>query len=147
MTGGKIRRFPEVMEIEAYVYTAGPIGSRWLEELRRGRLTAGYCAKCGKLFIPPRSFDPDSFEEVSELMPIDEVGIVETYTVIYRDFYGNPLREPATLAFIRFPGVEGGLIHFVKAKEQRVGMRVRPKWRPPEERKGLITDIEYFEPV
>jgi uncharacterized OB-fold protein len=46
------------------------------------------------------------------------------------------------LAFIKFPGVEGGLIHYVKTDRPRIGMKVRPRWR--EEKRGLVTDIEYF---
>ncbi len=28
-----------------------------------------------------------------------------------------------------------------------IGMKVRPRWRPPEERIGSVTDLECFEPV
>ncbi|MFB6489940.1 MAG: Zn-ribbon domain-containing OB-fold protein [Thermoproteus sp. AZ2] len=143
----RVKYFQEVMEIEAYVYTAGPIGTRWLQELKNGRLTAAYCAKCGKLFLPPKMFEPETFEEAVELRPIDDVGVVETYAVIHRGFDGEELKGPVAMAFIKFPGVEGGLVHYVKAKELRVGMRVRARWRPVEQRVGSITDIECFEPV
>ena len=139
----RIKHFPEVMEIEAYVYTAGPIGTKWLEALRAGRLTAAYCPKCGRLFMPPKMYCPYDFEEVKELREVEPVGVVETYTVVERDFYGEQLKEKKVLAFIKFPGVEGGLIHYVKTDKPRIGMRVRPRWRA--ERRGLVTDIEYFE--
>lgn len=139
----RVEKFPEVMEIEAYVYTAGPIGAKWLEALRSRRLTAAYCPNCKRLFLPPKLYCPRCFGEVSELKDIEPVGVVESFTVVTRDFHGQPLREPVALAFIKFPGVDGGLIHYVKAQGLEIGMRVRPKWR--EERKGLVTDIEYFE--
>jgi len=138
----RVKYFPEVMEIEAYVYTAGPVGTKWLEELKEGRLTAAYCPRCNKLFLPPKMYCPYCFGEVKELRPIEPVGVVESYTVIERDFNGELLKEKRVLAFIKFPGVEGGLIHFLKTDKPRIGMRVAPKWR--EKRQGLLTDIEYF---
>lgn len=139
----RIRYFPEVMEIEAFVYTAGPIGTKWLEALKSGKLTAAYCPKCGRLYMPPKMYCPHDFQEVTELREVAPLGVVESYTVIHRDFYGEPLKEPKVLAFIKFPGVEGGLIHHVKTDRPRIGMKVRPNWRA--ERRGLVTDIEYFE--
>ncbi len=139
----RIKYFPEVMEIEAYVYTAGPIGTKWLEALKSGRLMAAYCPRCGLLFMPPKTYCPRDFEEIKELREVAPLGVVESYAIVERDFYGEPLREKKILAFIKFPGVEGGLIHYVKTEKPRLGMKVRPKWRT--ERRGLITDIEYFE--
>lgn len=141
----RVKSFPEVMEIEAYVYTAGPVGTKWLEALKSGRLTAAYCPRCGRLFLPPKMYCPFDFEEVKELREIETVGVVESFTVIERDFYGEKLPERKILAFIKFPGVEGGLIHYLKTTKPAVGMRVKPRWRA--ERVGLITDIEYFEEV
>jgi uncharacterized OB-fold protein len=80
----RIKHFPEVMEIEAYIYTAGPVGTKWLEALKAGRLTAAYCPKCGRLFMPPKMFCPYDFEEVKELREVEPVGIVETYTRWWR---------------------------------------------------------------
>ncbi|MFN7105940.1 MAG: Zn-ribbon domain-containing OB-fold protein [Pyrobaculum sp.] len=129
-------KFPEVMEIEAYVYTAGVIGTKWLEELRKGRLMAAYCPKCGRLFLPPKSFCPIDFHEVTELRPISEIGVVKSYTVVKRDFYGREIDR--VLAYIEFPGVFGGLIHYVRG-EVKVGTQVKPRWR-----EGV--GIEEFEP-
>lgn len=141
----RVKTFPEVMEIEAYVYTAGPVGTKWLENLKAGKLTAAYCPKCGRLFLPPKMFCPYDFEEVRELREIGQTGVVESYTVIERDLSGERLPERKVLAFIRFPGVEGGIIHYVKAEGLAIGMKVKPKWRS--ERRGSVTDIEYFEPA
>ncbi len=129
-------KFSEVMEIEAYIYTAGPLGTKWLEELRKGRLTAAYCPKCNRLFLPPKSFCPIDFSQVTELVPISEVGIVKSFAVVKKSFYGQKVEK--TVAFIEFPGVFGGMVHYVRGKVE-IGTRVKPKWR-----EGV--GIEEFEP-
>ncbi len=53
-------------------------------------------------------------------------GIVKTFAVIREDFNGNSLREPVVLAFIEFPGVSGGLLHYLKAERPSIGMKVKP---------------------
>ncbi|GGP18924.1 hypothetical protein GCM10007981_00530 [Thermocladium modestius] len=137
--------FREVMEIEEYEYTAGPIGTKFLEGLRNGKLVAGRCGKCGAIHIPPKGFCPVDFQQVTETVEIEPMGIVKTFAVIREDFNGNSLREPVVLAFIEFPGVSGGLLHYLKAERPSIGMKVKPKWRA--ERRGSINDIEYFEPL
>lgn len=93
--------------------------------------------------MPPKMNCPYDFEEVKELREVEPVGVVETYTVVDRDFYGEQLKKKKVLAFIKFPGVEGGLIHYVMTNKPRIGMRVRHRWMA--ERRGLVTDIEYCE--
>lgn len=131
------------MEIEEYVYTAGPFGTEWLENLRRGKLTAGRC-KSGRVILPVRSFCSDPDDEVVGLVEVGEAGVVEAIAVIRVDFYGNKLAKPIKVGLIRFPGVEGGLVHYL-ADDVSLGDRVRPVWRA--EKRGSIADIEYFEKV
>ncbi len=127
------------MEIEEYIYTPGPLGHKWLSMLKEGTLGAAKC-RDGTLLIPPRSFCPD-FAEAVDVVPISPLGIAVAVTAIYRDFYGRPLDEPARIAYIQFPGVRGGLVHYVTG-EVRPGAKVVPVWR--ERRVGSITDIAYF---
>jgi len=137
----RITHYQTDMEIEEYVYTAGPVGTEWLENLRRGRLAAGRC-RSGRLILPPRAFCSSPDDDVVELVEVKDVGVVEAIAVIRTDFYGNRLERPVKVGFIRFPGVEGGLVHYL-AEDVSLGDRVRPVWRA--ERRGSVTDIEYFE--
>ncbi len=79
------------------------------------------------------------------------MGIVRSYTVVYEDSYGNKLSKPVIIGFIEFPGgVTGGLVHYiinVEPSNVRVGLKVRPVFKPEGERKGSITDIVGFEPA
>lgn len=141
----EIKYFKEVMEIEEYEYTAGPMGTRFLEGLRNRRLVAGKCSSCGTIHLPPKGFCPLDFQQITETVDIEPMGIVKTFAIIKEDINGNKLDEPVAIAFIEFPGVSGGLLHYLKADRPSIGMKVRPKWR--DNRTGSINDIEYFEPL
>ncbi|WP_243671513.1 zinc ribbon domain-containing protein [Vulcanisaeta sp. JCM 16161] len=41
---------------QGYRYTAGPVGTKFLEGLRAGKLLAGKCPVCGRLLMPPKAF-------------------------------------------------------------------------------------------
>lgn len=142
-SGGYYRRETE-MEINAYHYTAGPLGTEWLKALREGVLKAAVCSKCGLRFIPPKIYCPRCFSRVSELVDISGEGYVDSYTIIYFDDSGRRLEKPEIIALIRFPGVFGGLIHRVAAdpSDVKIGMRVKPVFSSS--RRGSIRDIEYF---
>ena len=143
----KIYHFKTEMEINAYHYTAGPIGTKWLEALRNGEIKVARCNSCGTRFLPPKLYCPRCFSEVSELETISGEGYIDTYSVIYYNDRGEKISEPVVIALIRFENVYGGLIHRVKTKpgEVRIGMRVRPVFK--KERRGSIRDIEHFQPI
>lgn len=136
--------FDVEMEIRAYHYTPGPLGLRWLEEIRRGSIKAARCQKCGLAFIPPKIYCPSCFHEVSQLVEIEGKPYLAGYTIMYRDFGGKLLEKPLVVGLIMFPGVSGGLIHYVEARPEdlKTGAALEPVFR--KERRGSITDIEYF---
>lgn len=152
----KIHKFDDIVaklgEISVWWrYTQGVVGQRFFRELKLNKKLFGIkCPKCGRVFLPPRMYCDDCFEYTKEWMEINPRGYIDYYTVVYYDLDDNLLEEPQIVAFIRFDGVEGGLIHFVKGVdvEEEIdlfGLEVEPVFR--EERKGSITDIEYFKPV
>ncbi|MGC9148386.1 MAG: Zn-ribbon domain-containing OB-fold protein [Sulfolobales archaeon] len=132
------------MEINAYHYTAGPLGTKWLDALKDGKLKAARCSRCGTIYIPPKIYCPKCYSEATDLVEINDTGYIESYAIIYRDNQGRKLEKPEIIALIRFPGVYGGLIHRVNIdpKEIKIGIKVKPVFR--KERRGSINDIEYF---
>ncbi len=135
---------------QGYRYTAGPIGTKFLEGLKAGKLLAGKCPVCGRKLIPPKAFCQYDFAEIKELVEIAPVGVTRSYTVVYEDSHGNRLTKPVIIGFIEFPGVVGGLIHYiinVEPNNIRIGLKVKPVFKPESERRGSITDIVGFEPI
>ncbi|MEB3780770.1 MAG: Zn-ribbon domain-containing OB-fold protein [Desulfurococcales archaeon] len=140
----EVKLVPGRMEVERYIYTPGIHGVELSKALMEGRMLG---MKCGDdLYVPPLTFCPDHSE--GELVELEDVEwVVETYTIVQEDMYGGKLEKPQVIAFIKPRGAKGGIIHYlnVDPSEVRVGMRVEPVFR--RERRGLITDIEYFKPV
>jgi hypothetical protein len=75
---------------------------------------------------------------------------VFTYTVLYRDLDGDPLGEPAVLAYVKLDGCDGGLVHYlgnVQAEEVFIGLEVEAVFKDAADRQGSILDVRYFQPV
>ncbi|MEM4372343.1 MAG: zinc ribbon domain-containing protein, partial [Metallosphaera sp.] len=51
----------DVMEVERYVYTAGPDGEKFLRGLREGKILGRKCPRCGRIYVPPRMYCEDCF--------------------------------------------------------------------------------------
>ncbi len=143
-----IRHWLHTIE-QGYRYTAGPIGTKFLEGLRPVNYSP-VSACVWQVINASQAFCQYDFAEIKELVEIAPVGILRTYTVVYEDSYGNKLPKPVIIGFIEFPGVTGGLVHYIINVEPgnvRVGLKVRPVFKPESERRGSITDIVGFEPV
>ena len=143
---GDVIHYPGSEEVEKYVYTPGLHGLEFAKALKEGRILGMKCP--GGVHVPPKTYCPDG--SPGELVEVKGPWRIATFTVVYEDIYGNPLPEPQVLALIRPDDARrGGLIHIVKADPDTVyiGMEVKPHWKPPEQRTGHITDIEYFEPA
>lgn len=146
-----------------YRRATGEAVERFLEGLKEGRIIGTRCEGCGRVFIPPRSFCELCFRRVRTYVEHSGEGEVATYSVAY--IGTNPrerLARPEVVAVIWFEGTKvvrpnshhvfhaAGLMHKlgeVEPSEVRIGMKVKPVWRPKEQRRGEITDILYFAPV
>ena len=138
------------MEAKSYVYTAGLGGEKFLNGLKEGKLIASKCTKCGISYLPARAFCEECLSEITEYFEIDGKGEVDTFTVQYVDKNGEPLEKPVIWAIIKFYGIRGGILHKlgeVEPEEVYIGMVVEPIFKPREQRKGSIHDIDYFKPV
>lgn len=139
-----------------YRWSIGPVMSRFLEELRNGRIIGIKCMKCGRIYVPPRAFCSYCYISMSKWVYVKDTGRVNTAGVSYIAADRGRLGEPQIIAVIELDGASPGMgiLHKLgnidpeMVKNRRVfGMRVRAVWRKPEERKGSITDILYFEPI
>jgi hypothetical protein len=136
----------------SYTWDTGEAMSRYLEELRRGRLIGRSCRKCGRVMIPPRMFCERCFRPTDEWVPLKDTGTVNTFSLCYVSWDVRRQKTPEIPAVIEIDGASPGmgilhLIRKVKPKEVRVGMRVAAVWKPAAERTGSITDIQFWQPI
>jgi len=136
-----------------YLWSTGVAMSRFLEGLKKGKIVASACRKCGRIMVPPRAFCEQCFKPADEYVPIKDTGTINTYSVSYVAGDASRIKEPILVAVIDIDGAsEGmGILHLLGEiddwKQIKFGMRVKAVWKRPEERTGSITDIKYFAPL
>jgi uncharacterized OB-fold protein len=134
-----------------YKYTAGIAGERFLQLLKQAKIQGSFCRSCGKTFLPPKIFCKDCFVQVIEWKEIPtENAYVYSFTTVKKtngEAPGSKRDGDATIALVKFEGVEGGLLGKLKPgrEEPRIGMKVKPVFKPKDQRTGQLSDIEYFE--
>jgi uncharacterized protein len=127
-------------------YTAGEAGERFLQLLKQGKIQASVCRSCGKTYLPPKIFCKDCFIQVTEWREVpDDSGSIYSFTSVQaKDGNASQL-----IVLVKFEGIEGGLLGRFKTgrEEPRIGMKVKPVFKKKDQRKGELSDIEYFEKV
>ncbi len=130
-------------------YTTGVAGERFFRALKDDGLILGtVCPNCEKTFVPGIIHCEYCLSELEQWVDVGKVGIVETYTILYRDIHGAELDSPEIIAFIRI--ADGGLIHKItniSINEIKIGIQVAANIKPKRKRIGSILDIESFIPV
>ena len=128
-------------------YTAGIAGENFLREIKdNGRLVATRCNNCQLNYLPPRIYCERCMSKLEEYVQIENVGVIQSYTVCTQDNEGKQLAEPVNVAFVRFTSAHGGLIHRTSG-EVCVGDKVRAVFKDKSSRTGSILDIKYFEKI
>jgi hypothetical protein len=129
-----------------YKRSLGSVLGRFFTALRERRIL-GVRAGDGRVLVPPREYDPESAEALSELVEVGSSGVVTSWAWVTRPREKQPLAHAFAYALIRLDGADTPLLHAVDAGSEakmRTGMRVRARWAP--ETVGSITDITCFEP-
>ncbi len=95
--------------------------------------------------MPPVEYDPVTYEPLHEIVPVESVGTVVSWTWQAEPLEGQPLQRPFAWALIKLDGADTPLLHAVDAGSAdsiSSGGRVHAHW--VDEPQGAITDIAYF---
>jgi uncharacterized OB-fold protein len=135
-----------------YAWDAGVAIGRYLKELKEGRLIGSRCRHCRRTVVPPRTVCEWCFLPVSEWVPLQDTGTVNTFSLCYVTWDMRRVKEPEISAVIEIDGTSprAGIMHLlgeVQPQDVRIGMAVQAVWKPTHEREGAITDIRYFKPL
>ncbi len=134
-----------------YAWALGAAMSRFLRELKNGKIIARRCNNCKRVLVPPRMFCEKCFRSTDAWVYVKDSGVVNTYSISYVATDATRLKKPQIIAVIEIDGASKGIgiLHFlgqVKPDQARIGMRVRAVWKSAKDRVGSITDIRYFRP-
>lgn len=137
---------PHTLEY-TYKRSVGPVLGAFFTALREGRIL-GVRRADGTVLCPPREYDPDTGEALSDLVPVASEGEVLSWAWVARPREKQPLDRPFAYALVKLDGADTPLLHAVDGgspERMKTGMRVRAVFAP--EPAGGITDIVCFEPA
>jgi uncharacterized OB-fold protein len=134
-----------------FAWSTGVAISRFLEELKKGKIIASTCNKCRRIMVPPRTYCEQCFKATDGWRYVKDTGTINTYSISYLAADASRLEKPILVAIIDLDGASKGMgiihkLEEVEPEKIRFGMKVRAVWKPQEERVGAITDIKYFKP-
>ncbi|MGW0732039.1 Zn-ribbon domain-containing OB-fold protein [Streptomyces sp. NPDC002851] len=141
----EVLKAPLVVEFP-FTRSLGPVQSAFLTGLRE-RVVLGVRTGDGKVLVPPVEYDPETAEEIRELVEVGATGTVTTWAWNHEPRRGQPLDTPFAWVLVQLDGADTALLHALDApgpEAVHTGMRVRIRWAA--ERSGAITDIACFEP-
>jgi uncharacterized OB-fold protein len=127
-----------------YTRSVGPLLSQFFTALR-GRRIVGVRGSDGRVLVPPAEYDPVTYEPLTEVVPVQSVGTVLSWTWQSEPLEGQPLDRPFAWALIKLDGADTPLLHAVDAESADAigtGARIHAHWI--DEPVGAITDIAYF---
>ncbi len=133
-----------------WMYAAGEVGSRYIEELRdNARLMGTKCPECSRVQLPPKSFCERCFVSLKDhWVEVEPKGTLEAFAVVTLPF--PETREPPyVVGYFKIGGASTNILHFLeeidltdpdKAREELyIGMPVEVRFR--EEREGRMMDF------
>lgn len=129
-----------------YTRSTGPVLGQFFTALRERRIV-GVRGSDGRVYAPPAEYDPVSYEQLTEIVPVTSVGTVVSWAWQPEPLAGQPLDRPFAWALIKLDGADVPLLHAVDVGASgpasiSTGARVHVHWA--DEPVGAITDIAYF---
>jgi uncharacterized OB-fold protein len=127
-----------------YTRSVGSLLSQFFTALRERRIV-GVRGSDGRVLVPPTEYDPVTYEELTEIVPVSSIGTVLSWTWQPEPLEGQPLDRPFAWALVKLDGADTPLLHAVdagSADQISTGARVHAHW--VDEPVGAITDIAYF---
>ncbi len=129
-----------------YSRSVGPVIGAFLTGLRDGRIV-GARTPSGGVVVPPTEYDPQTGEDVGEIVEVGPAGTVESWAWVTTPGPKQPLDHPFAYALIRLDGATTSMLHVVDTGSPdalATGARVAPRWKPAADRIGHVLDIEAF---
>jgi uncharacterized OB-fold protein len=132
---------PFVLEY-AYKRSTGPILGRFLTGLREGKILAATTTR-GPVLCPPSEYDPETGEDILDLVEVGPEGVVEAWTWLEEAPEALAVTGPIAWALVRLDGADTSMLHAVKCDRAHMatGLRVRAVFRA--DTAGMITDLHF----
>jgi hypothetical protein len=133
-------------------FSTGPVMGKFLNSFKEKKILANKCPECGRRQLPPRETCAECVVRATDWVEVGPEGVISMMDITYYaspdPLTGESRETPYVSAHFLLDGCKGHetLWHELKPSDRdraKKGDRVRPVWS--KNRKGAITDIEYFE--
>jgi uncharacterized OB-fold protein len=134
----------------SYDFSAGSATSRFLREMKNGRIFGQRSSATGKIIIPPRGSDPETGTPTTLDVELSQRGTVISFTVVHLPIPGNPIEPPYIIANIVLDGADQSFIQLVSECDNdsvQMGSRVEAVWKDQAEWDYSFENIKYFRPI
>jgi uncharacterized OB-fold protein len=140
----------DVPIVHKYNFTAGAAPTRFLAQVKKGKLTGGRCPTCSAVYIPPRGSCASCGVATVDEVELADKGTVQSFTIVAIPIPNNPIEPPYIIANLVVDGANISFIHLMSEcvnEEVHVGQRVQAVWKPEEEWDFAMDNIRYFKPI
>src|SRR5258708_21847716 len=120
-----------------YRWAAGVAISRFLTELKEGKIFARKCHKCERILVPPRMYCEQCYRPTDEWVQVKDTGTVNTFSISHVGTDARRLKTPILVPSVDMDGAGPGMgiLHNLGAVEPSkisIGMNVQAVWKIPE---------------
>jgi len=133
-----------------YNFTAGAATSRFLTEIKQGKIVGQKCPECAQVYVPPRGSCAACGVATTEEVECVDKATVESFTIVHIPIPGHPVKPPDTIANLIADGSNISFLHLLSECDNdkiRIGQRVEAVWRPQEEWTYAMDNILYWKPI
>lgn len=133
-----------------YNFTAGAATSRYLTQVKKGKLVGQRCPSCRNVYIPPRGSCAACGVATEEEVELSNKATVESFTIVYIPIPGNPIKPPYVIANLVPDGANISFLHLISEcdnEDVHIGMRVEAVWKDASEWDYAMENIQYYVPI
>ncbi|MDC0361514.1 Zn-ribbon domain-containing OB-fold protein [Halioglobus sp.] len=134
-----------------YNFTAGAAPTRFLSQLKEGKLTGQSTSDSGApVYVPPRGSCPATGQPTDTEVELADKATVQSFTIVHIPIPGNPIEPPFVVANLVADGANISFIHLMSEcdnEQVHIGQRVQAVWRPEAEWDYSMDNIKYFKPI
>ena len=133
-----------------YSFAAGAATSKFLREIKKGRIVGQRSSVTGFVSVPPRGACPISGTPTTEEVQLPETGTIISFTIVHIPIPNAPVDPPFVVANIVLDESDQTFIHLVSECDNdtlQIGQRVKAIWKDESEWDLAFENIKYFVPT
>lgn len=133
-----------------YSFAAGAATSKFLREIKKGKIVGQRSNVTGFVSVPPRGACPISGTPMTEEVEVPETGTIMSFTIVHIPIPNAPVKPPFIVANIVLDESDQTFIHLVSECDNdalEIGQKVKAVWKDESEWDYTLENIKYFVPV